>query len=138
MNLVGLLFEETRDSIEVQSLNLQDPNTGFADVECHDEEAGQRWFIIKHNGTTVGYCSIVWPDNPEIFQFFICPNARRKGIGAAAGRGLVEYLLAEHQKVSLSAVTDIAYQFWKKTLEGFTCSEDGDALRVTRHPETLR
>lgn len=138
MEVVGLLFQETRDASEVQSLNLQDPDTGFADVEYQDEEAGQRWFIIKHNGATVGYCSIVWPGNPEIFQFFICPSARRKGIGATAARTLVEYLLADHQEVSLFAVVNIAYRFWKKALDGFTCSEDGDVLRITRHPETQR
>lgn len=81
MGIKGLSFEEIKEPKEVLALSEKDADTIFPDIEYQIEEAGQCWFFILLDGVRVGYYSTIWPNKPEIYQFFICPNARRKGVG---------------------------------------------------------
>lgn len=130
MEEASLSYRESFDPNEAEDLSLLDPDTPFPEVRYLSDDAKQRWFIINLAEKAAGYFSTVWPEKPVIYQFFICPDVRRKGIGAAAARMIVRDLLAQHQAVSLSAVDDVSYQFWCRALHEHALTEEGDTISI--------
>ncbi|MBI6605162.1 MULTISPECIES: GNAT family N-acetyltransferase [Pseudomonas] len=135
MEKSSLSYGESHDPGAVQDLSFLDPGTPFAEVHYPSDDAEQRWFIISLAGKAIGYFSTVWPEKLEIYQFFICPGARRTGVGTAAAQMIVRDLLAEHKVVSFSVVNEASYHFWCRALHGFSSAEDGDTLSITLSSE---
>lgn len=134
MEIGELTFQETIDKMVVLALSAQDPDSPFPVPEYQDKEAGQRWFIVKLKNVPVGFYSTVWPGSPEIYQFFICPKARRKGVGSAAARLIIRDLISSHGEVSLSAIDNASFDFWCRALDGYSCTVEGDCFQITGAP----
>lgn len=132
MEKADISYRESRDVKVVLDLSLSDPETPFPVAHYPDGGADQRWFIISLAEKSIGYFSTVQPKELEIYQFFICPDARRSGVGTAAARLIVRELLAEHEVISLSAVDEVSYRFWRRALQGFAWTEKGDIFSISR------